>query len=56
MDRFKVALVGLSGQAMPDWVPQGMAEEGISFVVHECITRQELAQHAADADVVWAFW
>jgi D-3-phosphoglycerate dehydrogenase len=40
---------------MPDWVPRGMAEEGIYFVAYDCATRQDLAHHAADADVVWAF-
>jgi len=55
MDHFKVALVGLSGQVMPDWVPERMAEAGISFVAQECTTRQELARYAGDADVVWIF-
>lgn len=55
MDGFKVALVGLSGQAMPDWISERMANAGIDFVAQECTTRQELARYAGDADVVWIF-
>jgi D-3-phosphoglycerate dehydrogenase / 2-oxoglutarate reductase len=52
---FKVTLVGLDGQVVPDWVESGLAEQGINLVVHECQTRQELAQWAGDAEVVWVF-
>jgi D-3-phosphoglycerate dehydrogenase len=52
---FKVALVGLDGQIVPDWVVSGLAEQGIDLVVHECQTHQELAQWAGDAEVVWVF-
>lgn len=52
---FKVALVGLDGQIVPDWVPAGLAEHNISLVVHECENRQELEEWAGDADVVWVF-
>jgi D-3-phosphoglycerate dehydrogenase len=52
---FKVALVGLDGQAVPDSVVSGLAEQTISLVVHECENREELAQWASDADVVWVF-
>jgi len=55
MDGFKVALVGLSGQVMPDWVSERMANAGIDFVAKDCTTRQELARVAGDADVVWIF-
>jgi D-3-phosphoglycerate dehydrogenase / 2-oxoglutarate reductase len=52
---FKVTLVGLDGQIVPDWVVSGLADQGINLVVHECHTHQELAQWAGDADVVWVF-
>ncbi len=61
MARFKVALVALDEQlshdeAMPpDWIAESLAKEGIDFVLRECTTQEELAQHAGDADVVWVF-
>ena len=55
MKRFKVALVALDGQTVPGWVPEDLAKEGIDLVVHECKTDEDLARHAADADVVWLF-
>jgi D-3-phosphoglycerate dehydrogenase len=51
----KVALVGLDGQAVPDWVAEVLADEGIDLVAQECRTDDELARVAADADVVWLF-
>ncbi len=55
MKTFQVALAGLDGQVIPDWVPKRLAEEKIAFVAKECHTREELAEFAADADVVWLF-
>jgi D-3-phosphoglycerate dehydrogenase len=55
MRRFKVALVGLDGQTVPDWVTSGLAEKGIGFVSHECLGDDDLARWAGDADVVWLF-
>ena len=55
MKRFKVALVALDGQTVPDWVPENLAQQGIDLVVHECLTDEDLAQYAADADLVWLF-
>src|SRR4051812_1270767 len=55
MGRFKAALVGLDGQAVPDWVPADLAKAGIDLVVHECKGDDDLARHAADADLVWLF-
>ena len=52
---FKVALVGLDGQAVPDSVVKGLAEQAINLVVHECENHADLAQWAGDADVVWVF-
>ena len=51
----KVALVDLDGQTVPDWVRQSLDREGIQLVVHDCMTRADLAARAADADVVWLF-
>jgi D-3-phosphoglycerate dehydrogenase len=55
MSRFKVALVGLDGQVVPDWVTARLRKEGIDLVVRECQTDADLAQYAVDADVVWLF-
>ena len=55
MTRFKVALVGLDGQVVPEWVPSELAREGIELGVRECLTDEDLASHAADAEVVWLF-
>jgi D-3-phosphoglycerate dehydrogenase len=52
---FKVALVGLDGQVVPDWVRTRMVQEGIDLIVQECRTDEDLSRHAADADVVWLF-
>jgi D-3-phosphoglycerate dehydrogenase len=52
MPGFKVALVAIHSP-VPTWVHEGLAKEGVDFVFHECTTREELAQHAGDADLVW---
>ena len=51
----KVALVDLDGQSVPDWVPQTLKRERIELIIRQCNTREDLAQHAADADIVWMF-
>jgi D-3-phosphoglycerate dehydrogenase / 2-oxoglutarate reductase len=51
----KVALVDLDGQVVPDWVPAHLQREGIELIIHQCNSRTDLAQHAADAEVVWLF-
>ena len=53
MSRFKVVLVDFDGNSLPAWVSEAFAKEGIDFVARECKTTADLAQHAADADVVW---
>ena len=53
MGNFKVALVGLNGQAVPDWVTERFVREGIQFAAKQCKSRQDLAETAGDADVVW---
>jgi D-3-phosphoglycerate dehydrogenase len=50
-----VALVDLDGQIVPDWVPQSLEREGITLMIRQCNSREELAQHAHDADIVWLF-
>ena len=55
MKHFKVALVGLDGQTIPDWVPTRLADHGIELHVAECVTDEDLARHAALADLVWLF-
>ena len=56
MAQFKVALVGGWGNApVPEWVVRGFAEHGVEFVARECLTREDLAACASDADVVWVF-
>jgi D-3-phosphoglycerate dehydrogenase / 2-oxoglutarate reductase len=52
---FKVALVGLDSQTVPDSVVTGLAAQAINLVVHECENREDLAQWGGDADVVWVF-
>jgi D-3-phosphoglycerate dehydrogenase len=55
MKRFKVALAGLDGQTVPDWVPAALAQQGIDLAVRECVSDEQLVGLAADADVVWLF-
>ncbi len=55
MKPFKVALVGLDNQVVPQWVYERFAEAGIEFVVRECTSREMLAETAGDADAVWVF-
>jgi hypothetical protein len=43
MSACRVALVGLDGQSVPDWVAAGLTKEGIDLVAHECRTDEELA-------------
>jgi D-3-phosphoglycerate dehydrogenase len=54
-ESFKVALVALDGNSVPEWVPERLARDGISFVARECHGRDELRETAGDADVVWVF-
>ena len=60
MTRFKVTLVKpyvgtSSGLAAPDWVIAALAGEGIEFVGHDCLNREQLSRYAGDSDVVWIF-
>ena len=53
--RFKVALVGLDDQQVPDWVVEKFERENIDFAYKECETREDLAAIAGDAEIVWVF-
>ena len=53
MKDFKVALVDVNADAVPDWVSDGLAHESIDLAAAECTTREELLGLAGDADVVW---
>jgi len=53
--RVKIALVDLDGKPIADWVPSTMESAGIDLVIQDCTTRAQLAEHAADADIVWLF-
>jgi D-3-phosphoglycerate dehydrogenase / 2-oxoglutarate reductase len=52
---FTAALVAMDGQAVPPWVAQELAGNGIAFVSGECLTKADLIKLAADANVVWVF-
>ena len=52
---FKVALVGMDGNGVPDWVYSDLKQAGIDFAFKLCKTREELAEVGSDADVIWVF-
>src|ERR1700688_1682725 len=52
---FKVALVGMDGKAVTDWVYAEMQRAKIDFAFKQCKTREELAAVGGDADVIWVF-
>lgn len=53
--RTKVALVDLDGQPVPDWVPKKLQDAGLDLTIRQCNTREEIAKHAADAEIIWLF-
>jgi D-3-phosphoglycerate dehydrogenase len=55
MSNFKVALVALDGQTVPDWVAPTLALEHIDICIGECTTDEALLKAAADADIVWLY-
>jgi D-3-phosphoglycerate dehydrogenase / 2-oxoglutarate reductase len=55
IERPRVALVDLDGHPVPDWVRPSLEQHGIDLVAHDCKTREELAAHAGNADVIWLF-
>lgn len=50
---FQVVLAANEHNPIPEWVPIKLAEAGIDYVHHECYDREDLKEHAADADVIW---
>lgn len=51
---FKVALVGgVPNDEVPAWVTERLQQEGIAFAARNCVSREELAEIASDADIVW---
>ncbi|MCZ0939681.1 MAG: C-terminal binding protein [Caldilineaceae bacterium] len=55
MTKFKVAMVHMDPEELPEWVPETMASHNIEFVFEECETHAQLVSCAGDADVVWIF-
>jgi D-3-phosphoglycerate dehydrogenase len=55
MARFKVVQVINDGHPMPGWVPTQLEQSGIGLSVAICWNKDEVAQCAGDADVVWAY-
>ena len=55
MTRFKVVLVIRDKNPLPEWVPGRLEAAGIDFSVRICWNKEELALHACDADLVWAY-
>lgn len=55
MRPFKVVLVIIDRNVLPPWGVQRLTEAGVEFVDHICWTREELAQWAGDADLVWSY-
>ena len=52
---FKVALVGMDGDTVPDWVYAELQKAKIDFAFKLCKTRAELAEVGGNADVIWVF-
>jgi len=53
MTSFKVVLMDRDLSTVPDWVIRKLADEGIAFDARKCGSMAEVAECAADADVVW---
>ena len=52
---FKVSLVGIDGDHVPEWVYAELKKAKIDFVFKPCKSRAELAEVGGDADVIWVF-
>jgi D-3-phosphoglycerate dehydrogenase len=55
MRPFKVALVGVEGEPVPDWVLGEFKKEGIDFLSRECSSKEELGKYAGDAHLIWVW-
>jgi len=53
MHRFKVAIVAVGNEVVPEWVQNELNENNLEWAYHECTTREELSEFAGDADLVW---
>ena len=52
----KIALVSIhNNPPMPSWVEDELRAQGLNFNYTECSTRAQLAEAAADAELVWVF-
>ena len=52
-EKFKVVLVANDDHPIPDWVTTKFEAAEIDYEYHQCYGRDDLAAHAADADLVW---
>ena len=52
---FKVALVSIDNEPLPDWVAPKLQEQGIDFVYRQCEQPAEVVAWAHDAEVVWVW-
>ena len=48
----KAVLVAYAGRGIPDWWEPRLGEKGIEFKAVNCWTKEDLVEHAADADIV----
>jgi D-3-phosphoglycerate dehydrogenase / 2-oxoglutarate reductase len=55
MAQFKVVQVINDGHPMPGWVPEHLEQAGVDLSVAICWSKEDVAQHAGAADVVWAY-
>lgn len=55
MASFKVALVALDGESVPDWVRERLYNADVELVSRECTTRADVIELGLDADVLWVF-
>ncbi|MBM7789613.1 C-terminal binding protein [Tenggerimyces flavus] len=55
MANFKVALVALDGETVPDWVRQRLDNAEVDLVSGECTSRADVIELGHDADALWVF-
>ena len=53
MPLFKVAMIANDLPPTPEWVGEGLKEQGIDLVERPCAGDSEVVETAGDADVVW---
>ena len=52
---FKVALVSVDAEGVPEWVSDNIRAAGVDIDIEICDNGQDLERVASDADVVWLF-